>query len=78
LIFLGKFVLRRQGGTLVVIDIVSSEDEKLVGRYNYMERLRDPSHTQALSPSGLKKIIEDAGAKILTYYSREVENSIDD
>jgi hypothetical protein len=46
--------------------------------YNYMERLRDPSHTQALSPSGLKKIIEDAGAKILNYYSREVENSVDD
>jgi hypothetical protein len=43
-----------------------------------MERLRDPSHTQALSPSGLKKIIEDAGAKILNYYSREVDNSVDD
>ena len=68
----------RHGGTLVVIDIVSSEDEKLAGRYNYVERLRDPSHTRALSPSGLKKIIEDAGAKILNYYSREVENGVDD
>ena len=68
----------RHGGTLVVIDIVSSEDEELAARYNNVERLRDSSHTQALSPSGLKKIVEDAGAKILNYYSREVENSVDD
>jgi ubiquinone/menaquinone biosynthesis C-methylase UbiE len=68
----------RHGGTLVVIDIVSSEDEELAVRHNNVERLRDSSHTQALSPSGLKKIMEDAGAKILNYYSREVENSVDD
>lgn len=68
----------RQGGNLVVIDIVSSEEKELAARYNNVERLRDSSHTQALSPSGLKKIIEDAGVKILKYYSREVENSVDD
>ena len=68
----------RHGGNLVVIDIVSSEDKELAARYNNVERLRDSSHTQALSPSGLKKIMEDAGVKILNYYSREVENSVDD
>jgi SAM-dependent methyltransferase len=68
----------RREGTLVVIDIVSYEDDELAARYNNVERLRDSSHTQALSPSGLKKIMEDAGAKILNYYSREVENRVDD
>jgi SAM-dependent methyltransferase len=68
----------RHGGNVDVIDIVSSEDKTLAARYNNVERIRDSSHTQALSPSGLKKIMEDAGAKILNYYSREVENSVDE
>jgi 2-polyprenyl-3-methyl-5-hydroxy-6-metoxy-1,4-benzoquinol methylase len=68
----------RQGGKLVVIDIVSSEDKELAARYNEVERLRDSSHTQALSPSGLKNVIEDAGVKMINYYSLEVENSVDD
>jgi ubiquinone/menaquinone biosynthesis C-methylase UbiE len=67
----------RHGGNVVVIDIVSPEDKKVAARYNSVERIRDSSHTQALSPSGLKKIVEDAGIKILSYYSREVENSVD-
>lgn len=65
----------RPGGQLVVIDIVCSEDKELAASYNEVERLRDSSHTQALSPSALRKIIEDAGVQIINYYSREVENS---
>jgi 2-polyprenyl-3-methyl-5-hydroxy-6-metoxy-1,4-benzoquinol methylase len=68
----------RHEGKLVVIDLVSSEDKVLATRHNEVERLRDSSHTQALSPAGLKKVIENAGVKILNYYTREVENSVDD
>ena len=68
----------RHEGKLVVIDLVSSEDKELATRHNEVERLRDSSHTQALSPTGLKKVIENAGVKILNYYTREVENSVDD
>src|SRR5207244_1480683 len=68
----------RHEGKLVVIDLVSSEDKELATRHNDVERLRDSSHTQALSPTALKKIIENAGVKILNYYTREVENSVDD
>jgi ubiquinone/menaquinone biosynthesis C-methylase UbiE len=57
------------GGSLVIIDIVSSEDRDLAKRYNDLERLRDPSHTRALSPNGLKSLVENAGTKILNYYS---------
>jgi SAM-dependent methyltransferase len=67
----------RPGGRLVVIDIVAPEDKELAARYNHVERLRDPTHTQALSPSDLKKTIEAAGVQIVNYYSREVENSLD-
>jgi ubiquinone/menaquinone biosynthesis C-methylase UbiE len=68
----------RPGGSLVVIDIVAAEDEELAARYNEVERLRDSSHTQALSPSGLQKLVADAGAEVVNYYSREVENSLEE
>ena len=68
----------RVGGSLVVIDIVAPEDEGLAARYNQVERLRDSTHTQALSPGGLKKLIEETGVEIVNYYSLEVENSLDD
>ena len=68
----------RHGGKLVVIDLVSSEDKEIATRHNDVERLRDSSHTQALSPAGLKDVIENANVKILNYYTREVENSVDD
>ena len=68
----------RSGGTLVVIDIVSSGDEELAARYNEVERLRDSSHTQALSPGSLKTLVENAGLEVINYYSREVENSLDE
>lgn len=68
----------RDGGELVVIDIVAPEDEKLAASYNSVERLRDHSHTRALSLSGLKQVVENAGVKIIHNYSREVENSVDE
>jgi len=68
----------RSGGTLVVIDILSSEDEDLAARYNDVERLRDSSHAQALSATGLKTLVKKAGIRIIDYYSLEVENSLDE
>jgi ubiquinone/menaquinone biosynthesis C-methylase UbiE len=68
----------RSGGSLVVIDIVAAEDEELAAHYNRVERLRDSSHTEALSPSRLQNLIQDAGIVITNYYSREVENSLDE
>ena len=41
----------RVRGSLVVIDIVAPEDEDLAAEYNRTERLRDSSHTLALSPA---------------------------
>jgi SAM-dependent methyltransferase len=55
----------RSGGQAMVIDIVSPEDEGTAELYNHLERLRDPSHTTALSPSALEALAADAGFSFL-------------
>lgn len=35
-------------GSVVIIDLISPDQEELAEQYNHIERLRDPSHTQAL------------------------------
>jgi ubiquinone/menaquinone biosynthesis C-methylase UbiE len=37
----------KQGGKVIVIDILSPPDDGLAETYNFYERLRDPSHTQS-------------------------------
>jgi ubiquinone/menaquinone biosynthesis C-methylase UbiE len=66
----------RPGGRLAVIDIVSPEDEGLAARYNHLERLRDPSHTRALPPSELKRLIEEGGIRITGDSRRDVPNDL--
>jgi ubiquinone/menaquinone biosynthesis C-methylase UbiE len=44
----------KAGGKVIVIDILSPEDESLADQYNRYERLRDPSHRQAPGLSQLK------------------------
>ena len=63
----------RPGGTVAVIDLVSPEDEVLAVRYNRLERLRDPSHTRALSARELEGVVRNAGLEIVQTASREVE-----
>lgn len=63
----------RPNGQLVVIDLVSPEDLKLATRYNNLERLRDSSHTWALSASGLRRAVAGLGLEIVAEYVREVE-----
>lgn len=66
----------RPGGRVVVIDLVSPEDETLAATYNRLERLRDPSHTRALSASELKNLMQTAGLELVHPVSREVEVSV--
>ena len=41
--------------------------------YNDLERLRDPSHTMALSKTQMKKLLADAGIAIERIETRDVE-----
>ena len=54
------------GGAAMIIDIVAPEDPATAQRYNHLERLRDPSHTTALSLSVLQSMIADVGFTIAT------------
>lgn len=53
----------RPGGRVGIMDIVVAEPE-LADAYNHRERLRDPSHTRALTAEELTAVIEGAGLEI--------------
>jgi SAM-dependent methyltransferase len=65
----------RPGGKVLVADLVSPADEELAARYNELERLRDGTHDRALSPSGLKRLVADAG--ITGYHSVDGEEDLE-
>jgi len=54
----------RSGGRAMVIDIVSPEDTDIADRYNHLERLRDPSHTTALSLSAFETLFTGVGFRL--------------
>lgn len=54
----------KPGGRAVIVDIVSDENPVLSELQNAIEILRDPSHTRALPPSELDRLIADAGFSV--------------
>jgi ubiquinone/menaquinone biosynthesis C-methylase UbiE len=48
------------GGRVAIVDITAPEDPKIAERYNAIERLRDPTHTAALSSSALASRVAGA------------------
>lgn len=63
----------RTGGKIVAIDLISPEDKELSKTYNYLERLRDPSHTTALCQSELLRIMKHSGLELEFLSSQEIE-----
>jgi len=51
----------RPAGTLVVADVVSSEDAEASALHNALERLRDPTHERMLASSELRRAVLAAG-----------------
>jgi hypothetical protein len=58
------FRVLRPDGTLVVADVVSSEDADESELQNAIEILRDPSHVRMLPLSELLSLVEAAGFRI--------------
>jgi ubiquinone/menaquinone biosynthesis C-methylase UbiE len=56
-----------------IIDLLSPEDEGIAETYNYLERLRDPSHTVALSKKQMEKMLVDVGIAVEKIEARDVE-----
>jgi ubiquinone/menaquinone biosynthesis C-methylase UbiE len=48
-------------GRVFIVDLVSPDDPALLERYNDLERMRDPSHVQALRSEQLLQLLRDAG-----------------
>ena len=51
----------RPDGRVAVMDMIASDDVEKSERFNRMERLRDPSHVEALTLAALRQCILDAG-----------------
>lgn len=54
----------RPNGKVVVVDVVSSENEEEAALHNALETLRDPSHVRMLSAPELRGLVEKAGLRI--------------
>lgn len=60
------------GKRIAIIDITAPSDPATAERYNALERLRDPTHTVALSSASLARHITDAGLELLATETRDV------
>jgi ubiquinone/menaquinone biosynthesis C-methylase UbiE len=67
----------RPGGRVALIDLVAPDDEAEALTYNFLERLRDPSHTRALSVGELQSLFEECGLTDLETISRDVEVDVE-
>ncbi|MBN2714719.1 MAG: methyltransferase domain-containing protein [Deltaproteobacteria bacterium] len=65
----------KPGGIVLIADVVLPEEK--VNAYNHMERLRDPSHTQALSVSSWEKLMNTSGLKNLKRAAYTVEMELE-
>ena len=54
----------RPHGKVVVVDIVSSENEEESALHNALETLRDPSHARILPASELQELLKGVGLRI--------------
>ena len=65
----------KQGGVVLIADPVLPKEN--VDAYNRMEKLRDPSHTQALSFDDFDQMMRNSGLKNLRRGSYEVEMELE-
>ena len=55
----------RSGGQVAIIDITTAYDPATAETHNRLERLRDPSHTNALTANHLREMVEGHGLEIV-------------
>jgi ubiquinone/menaquinone biosynthesis C-methylase UbiE len=59
-----------RGGRVAIIDLIAA-DEPLARKQNLLERMRDPSHTRALSVPELAELLERAGTAVVHQTTRD-------
>jgi ubiquinone/menaquinone biosynthesis C-methylase UbiE len=65
------------GGVLCIVDLISPEEDHLFERYNYFEKLRDPSHTCALKRSQFLALFQNMNLKNLESDTISVDVNVD-
>jgi len=63
----------RSAGKVIVADVVSAEDADEAALHNALEILRDPSHLQMLSASGILGLITAAGLRVTATSTWEMQ-----
>jgi ubiquinone/menaquinone biosynthesis C-methylase UbiE len=56
----------RPGARVIVVDSTTPEDASVASRWNYIEKLRDPSHVQNYTPTEWRDMITGAGLHIFS------------
>jgi len=72
------FRVLRPGGTAVIVDVVSSENDSESKLHNAIERLRDPSHVRMLPASELDKSISRAGFQIAEHATWDMDRELEE
>ena len=67
----------RDSGTLAIVDLLSPDDAALAERYNTLERMRDPSHTWAVTAGELRSLLGAVGRQVGSWAERDVEVELD-
>lgn len=67
----------RASGTLAIVDLLSPDDADVAARYNAFERMRDPSHTRAVTAGELRSLMGAAGRPVADWSARDVEVALD-
>jgi ubiquinone/menaquinone biosynthesis C-methylase UbiE len=62
----------KQDHAVGIIDLLSPTDQSLIATYNRIERMRDASHTLALTKEQLVNAMEASGLSILRIDSRDI------
>lgn len=65
----------KPGGKILVVDVTPDPDKKTA--YNYVEKLRDPSHTEALTIEELRQMMESIGCINMITKHHDLEMDLD-
>lgn len=68
----------KDGGRLLILDMVVSDDPKKAEYHHAIEMLCDPTHAKALSASEYEKLFEDHGLTIEIGRNGQVEYPVDE
>ena len=67
----------KSGGQVAIIDITTADDPATAETHNRLERLRDPSHTNALTANHLREMAEGCGLTIVDASYFDVERNLE-